>query len=270
MIVILVIVLFTIVGFAAFFSKSKEVTNYAEWKSACKMGVNSADAVSRTLNREVNINCPTYNINSQANDKDKIMADAAQYMYDCWDIFKRGNVNILSWDNGQNDYCVVCQNIVFDKKEKIHVSDFVKYLENTNTNKEMTYAEYLTGKKTMGYAQVAAENYIDTSEAYDVVFTYTRYVDYKNPKTMAVANMLPSPGTALAVSFAASFTPIATPVQTTMLAATTSGIILKTFFSGKNAEWVSGIYLVPTKAKDLKMIGCDEFPLKQYTRQDGG
>lgn len=261
--------------FTVFYGKLGKVSDYAQWKTTCTSSIADIDLLNTKgrqassliplapkSEKEPEIICPTYHAKSEAIDKIGVMSDIANYMYDCWSIFRKGDVNIFGWDMGDQNYCVICQNIAFKTKEKIKIREFSDYLAaKPIPTKAMTYSKYFAGDRKINTDSVS-EEFIDTSKTYDVVFTYRRMVDYNNPITMELADALTSPKIGL-LSVG-----LIHPLGSAAIAggaAIGTGFILRTFFSGKNANWTSGIEVVPSDATALKQIDCDIFPLKQQT-----
>ena len=240
------------------YAQSNKIAEYSSWKTTCKTSVADSDLMNKKLKLNPDIICPTYHLESGARSEKDIMKEISKSLYDCWDIFNRGDVNILDWNIGEKNYCVVCNNLAFDKETKISSRALADYMiANKIPNTNLSYADFLANGKEIDFEKFTNNEFIDTSETYDTVFTYRREVDYNNPNTMAVAEQLSK----------APIIPI-NPVSFQIgIHSRITGFMLKTFFSSKGAVWESGLSFVPTKSTELQKIGCDIFPLKQYTRE---
>ena len=147
--------------------------------------------LNEQLEKEAEIICPVYNIESDANDKEEIMQVYSKSMADCWGIFKRGDINLFGWDIQDKNYCVVCQNIIFDNKQEIKIKELIEYMDKaTIPNTDTTILDFLTNGKGIDSSTVSTVDVLDTSNAYDVVFGYNKVIAYENPALIKATDIM--------------------------------------------------------------------------------
>lgn len=195
--VILLIVLFIFgVFYANTFNEIDENTD----KQICKASVygNFGTKLAKKLKidaKENPPNCKTDLITIEKKENDKAKEIIAESMYDCWDQYGEGTLELFE---NPNIYCGVCSHITFEDDDLV-IDDFGEYLAvkkipsgehyKYKDKKIPTYYGYLTGFKTDGseFLKYNNENQnfigtIDTSKSkeYSVMFVYVKGKDKWN------------------------------------------------------------------------------------------
>ena len=141
----IIIILVTVVLLVNFlFSVRKGYADIVA-KEECKVGVN-AHAKSRLRYKDFSgdIKCPTVYLKITHEKEDVIKKKIADAMYDCWDGWQNGKLDIFADDSV---YCHICTRITFDKDIKIN--DFANYLATKNIpGQKISYLQYLTAERT--------------------------------------------------------------------------------------------------------------------------
>ncbi len=98
-----------------------------------------------TYGNPVDLKCSTNYESIGSKDEGVIKRTIANSMFDCWDQYGRGEIEIF--DTRDQNYCVVCSSLEFTNKKEIN--DFTQFLVDNKPNaaSEQTYFEYLTGIK---------------------------------------------------------------------------------------------------------------------------
>lgn len=258
-------------------------------KQTCKISVKENSGFKlRYQDFTGKIKCPTVDVAIKNEGQNAAKEKIANAMFDCWDQFGRGRLDLFADDN---IYCVICHNIKLNKGVKIE--EFNKYLsENNAPHQKVSYLQFLTTESTSGseflkeYEKSKIQDSIDASkkDKYVVVFTYVK--GKKELKEYAEKAKWASPGAgAMAVGFgvfkaggvigaaisASPATPaIGAPVG---LAISGTGATIMAFgalWSGIAGylvelpfEHIATISLVPYDAENLQALSCKELPLKQ-------
>ena len=178
-----VVILITAFVLFDFYGGIKEAYAKATAKQTCKASVKIHAALKlRYADFSGEIKCPTVKLkidDKNENIAKKKMADA---MYDCWDQFGRGKLELFSDDSV---YCTICHRTTFDKD--IKVSGFTKYLADNNPSRgKISYLQFLTTEQT-DYSEflnhIKNKKIDDTVDAsknsdYAIIFTYIKGKKY--------------------------------------------------------------------------------------------
>ena len=260
---------------------------YAVEKTTCKASVRAHTALKlRYADFSEEIKCPTVRlkIEDKKEDTKKKLADA---MYDCWDQFGRGQLELFTDDSV---YCSLCHRISF--ANDIKVNGLTKYLAETKTPKgESSYLQFLTTEETDNadflkeYESRKIVDSIDasTNNEYAVIFTYIK--GKKNLEKYLEKAKYTAPGVGLiglgfGIFKAGGFiggglSTIATPAVGVPVGLTISSAgaltmsigtlwsFLAGYFADVPFEHIALISFTPYDAKSLQDLNCKEIPIKQ-------
>jgi len=291
-----------VIIFLLFLSRTNDVLKAKAQKEICKsdvygqaaMGIKPLKTIEKIGelidNRHdivSDVNCPTQEVVI----KEKLDTKAGQVkaekqiataMYDCWDQFGQGKLELFESKIGTDMYCVMCSHITFKENDK-KIDGFINYLqENTiPSDTETTYAEYLTGYQTLDKLQMFKENLnsfmqqnnaheIITSSDYAVTFFYYKegYMDKIKSTALGMIGGA-TIGTAVPVGFLIAGTTIGTgglaAIGVAIFALGTGiGAVLG---SDKSANWNSGVMLIPLQSEQLSDLKCSYLPAKQSEKE---
>ena len=257
-------------------------------KQTCKASVQTHAALKmKYADFSGDIKCPTVKVTINDKDENVIKKQIADSMYDCWDQFGRGKLELFSDDS---EYCTICHRISLDKN--IKVNGFTDYLAKTNAPRQkISYLQFMTTEKTQSSdflndkANKKVDDTIDASKngEYAVIFTYIK--GRTNLKQFVTKATYATPGLGtIAIGFGifklggivgAGLSTIATPavgvpvgVTISSAGALTMGVgVLWSFLAVKFAdapfEHISLISFIPYDAPNLQNLNCKEIPVKQ-------
>ncbi|MBI2647072.1 hypothetical protein HYW99_01225 [Candidatus Woesearchaeota archaeon] len=284
----ILVLLITALIFFKFQGGLREV--YAETleKQTCKTNV-YAHALSKFRYADFSgeINCPTVELKIDDKNEEKSKKILADAMFDCWDQFGKGELDLFSDDS---IYCTICHRITFDTNIKIN--GFMEYLANEKPPRQkMSYLQFLTTERTQNSAFLKEfenrriEDTIDTSKnnEYAIIFTYIkgkRYLDEYLEKAKAT-----TPGIGMvAIGFGifkaggiigGAVSTIATPLGGAIVGGIISsagGVVmtvgalwtgLTLYFSGVPFEHIALISFIPYDAENIKSLKCIEINIRQ-------
>lgn len=251
--------------------RAEAMTNVrgADWASFFKRG------------GERGIQCHTFYEDIETDDEDEINAKIARYMYDAWDMFHEGRLELFDATLTDRTFCVLTHHIEFkgDAKNLGEVDGFVEYLATTKipspTKEEMSYLEYLHCFNTQ-YDLESLDEFpeedvnIDTDNDYGVMFVYTKAGELDtvlSVGTGAVAGALggKKAGAARAVGLSARFIPGA-GWALTIGGAITGGIAGFEAAGRPSADWSSCVVLFPYTEESINEFGCDYLPAEHPGR----
>lgn len=226
------------------------------------------------------IKCPTVKLKIEDKNEGSAKNKIADVMYDCWDQFGRGKLDLFS---GDSVYCSICHRITFDKDVKIN--GFISYLAEHNApGQKVSYTQFLTTEMTQNSQflnELKVQKIPDSIDAskqneYAVIFTYIKgkkYLDEYIEKTKHISGGL---GT-IAVGFgivkagaAIGITGIGAPVAVTV--SSFGGFVMSvgalwgfmgSYFAGVPFEHIQVVNLIPYDAENIKSLNCREIPIKQ-------
>jgi len=236
---------------------------------------------------DTDIKCPTQELKITSQDPEKIKYQMAKAMYDCWDQFAQGKLNLFG--DEETIYCNICHLITFKHKNQ-EITGFQEYLATKAIPGKggITYLDFIMNYETPNSAGVIPEmdesqqesfneGIIDTSKTYATIFAYAKGQDQmtkiKNhlsgsttPGEIGIAVGATAAGTVMVIILASN--PIGWGVAAvaiivgTIVYATTQ--LITFFFSTDNVpEWASFIIFKEYDAESLDSIGCEYIPLDQ-------
>lgn len=287
-VVIFILILFVA---ATSWASLKEAYNKAAEKQICKTSVLTHSRLKlKYADFSGKINCPKIELKIDDKDENAVKGQIASSMFDCWDKYGRGKLELFSDDNV---YCTICTRITLNKD--IKVKGITDYLSNAHPeNEKLNYLQLFTTEKPgeSEYSKYLAslgnrkiEDVLDASvnNEYAVVFTYIKGKEkIKNywEKTKYTA---PAVGT-VALGFAvvklgigaggvisAFLTPfVGVPVGTfisltggAMIVGGTYWAGFAAYFSGVPFEHAAFLSFIPYDAESLQSLNCNEIPVKQ-------
>jgi hypothetical protein len=279
--VLFLVILATLLYFYLLYNKGLSGTTP---KQICKSSVkmNAASHIG-DLYLDSELKCPTQYINIDKRKKDEVMGELAKYMYDCWDMFWEGELNLFPQEEGDTiNYCVVCHHIIFKEKMIIPATEFLSYLkENKRPGETKTYQQYLSSSSTRDDAadfdnpllqagQTDLSNYnIDTSVPYVTLFTYNKQGYWSKISTTLMGTGIGATAGIITGIVLAPFTGggslvIAAVIVGTSTAGTAGGAIIGyAVGSPKVADWQSSVQLMPYELSQLKGMQCNYLPVPQ-------
>ncbi len=267
LLIIIIILLATLITLWTFYNKLfKQVGNTD--KEICKSSV-YAHFLTKVKGKNIfntKIDCKTQLINIEKKDNEKSKYIISNAMYDCWDQFGEGKLNLFE---DENIYCFVCHHIDFKDKNLI-IDDFPEFLATRRIPKgKKTYLQYLTGYKTENSQILGIKDFenipkerIDTSKSndYAVVFTYIKGKE-KIEKFFDQTKKIGG-GTVAGVGGVL----IITGVVSTGVGAVIIGggvlALLSGYFGEADLEWASFIVLRPyNEDMIVNELGCEYAPI---------
>lgn len=154
---VLVLLVVTLLVLSLFLGKLKTATLGTVDKSMCKESVRTAAGAkivwegSVVIGDRMPISCGTKYITRSytEKDEDKIKQEIAGAMFDCWDNFHRGTLEIF--DTTDQNFCVICSRLDFPKYKKGQpdrkIDGFIEFLLNKQVPlKGMSYYTFLQGE----------------------------------------------------------------------------------------------------------------------------
>lgn len=276
--VTLIIILIT----AFFILKSeaniRDIYSKAIEKQTCKTSVKTHAALKlRYADFSGELNCPTVKLKISDKNEDKTKKKLADAMFDCWDQFGRGKLELFYDDSV---YCAICHRITFGKD--IKVNGFTEYLATKQASGQKTsYLQFLTTEKTQNsefLKELENKKIEDTMDAsknseYAIIFTYIKGKKYLEEYAEKAKYAVPGAGVAgagigLGVAVAIGkisgivLTAIAGTVATPLLII--GGVaFVASYYAGVPFEHIALISFIPYDAQNLENLNCKEIPIKQ-------
>lgn len=270
-------------------SKLKALYLSSVLKQSCKASVQeSTKFLLRYSEFAAKLNCPTIPLEIHDKDKEVIKKKIADAMYDCWDEFGRGRLDLFSDDNV---YCVICHKITFDKNIKFNGLN--EYIATKKApGQEATYLQYFTTERTenseflKNLESKKVDDTIDASKTndYAVVFTYIKGKKFMQERLAEAKYVAPGLGI-IAVGFgvfklggviagATSITGVGAAVGGTVAAA--GGFVMAvgalweyvTIYIASQSndvpfEHIASVSFIPYNAQSLINLNCKETPISQ-------
>jgi len=178
----MILMMLVIISILAFYGDVAAKFRSNDEKMACKTSVlEHAAAHLKIIDLSSDVKCPTRDI-SVDGDEEKMKSQLATAMYDCWDQFGEGKLDIFGPDG---IYCAVCNRVDFGSKGEL--TGFGNYLAFTSIpGKDISYLDYLNGYDTKKAQEAfsktkmdpAWDKPIDMSKKYSVIFVYAKGGDY--------------------------------------------------------------------------------------------
>lgn len=285
--VALIILLVGILIFINFQGSVKEASAEYAAKEACKVSVKETSAFRlRYEDFSGDIKCQTQNLKiKDAKIAKKKVADA---MYDCWDQFGRGKLDLFADDNV---YCVICNYINFS--ENVKISGLNNYLATQKPqNQDTTYLDILTAERTENskfLKELESRKIYDELDAskksdYAAVFTYIKgkkYLEEYSKKIgytqigigiAAIGTVVVFKGGPAAAVISSSFLTPAGGVAVGLFVAGTGTILfgvgalwsyIAWNYAGVPFEHIASVSFIPYDAQELQALNCKDLPVKQ-------
>jgi hypothetical protein len=245
---------------AVIITKIVEVANEANQKETCKKSVLMySKTVIGGKPLSDSIKCPTKYITIKSNSDDEAKRTIANEMYDCWDNFGQGKLELF--DTKNENFCAVCSVIGFSGV-KGDIDGFSEFLANEKIpTRDETYLEFLIGesqdnlKEQTAYAD--SEFKINTEAEYAVMFTYSKKSRMSTIAKSAIGIVTGAVLAAGGVFLIATGVGIPAGIVVIANAAVIGGTIGG--FTGsqsgsKQSEWQAAVMLV--NSSDVGNIGC--------------
>ncbi|MBN2457972.1 hypothetical protein JXB31_02465 [Candidatus Woesearchaeota archaeon] len=210
---------------------------------------------------------------------ESVKRELANLMYTSWDMMHEGKLNLFSGESGEERYCILTHHISFKGVPKLE--GFYSYLEQNEIPKpddNRKYSEYLkcfnpTPELFLG-PQLSAEDAIDTSQDYGIMFLYTKkgymqkvWASFAGGKWGTVAGT--ASGVITAILMPEPFFSKATAliiIGQAIAGATTGSVGGYLSGSEKAADWQACILLFPYNEHSLKNLNCTYMPGVQGNR----
>jgi hypothetical protein len=248
-------------------------------KNACKMSVLQQAATKSVTAKlpadlaQIPIKCPTEIITIKETEPEKIKAAVANKMYDCWDNFGKGKLNIFPSERLADEiFCVVCSSISFEKKGET-VNGFMQYLVDNNAplvSQSYYYDFNGVNPSTEEYNALASNptDAINTDNKYGVLFAYgkrTLFWDRWTKAEVAGVGTAAVGGTLLTIGIASGFVTGGVGWIITGIAAASAGAYGWGFVHGGDMQsvYTGSVQLLPidgTNKDDLQKINCTYIP----------
>ena len=230
-------------------------------KQMCKDSIMLYSKTAMFAGRPISqsIKCPTRYLKLPVEDNKDVEAakkEIASQMYDCWDNFGRGKLELFDPKNGR--FCVVCAVISFSSPNK-KIDGFVEYLnQNRIPGRNETYAQFLGNSEEVEFEQGVDKFEIDTSKVYAVMLTYDKR-SRLSTLTKATTGFIVGAAASVA-GVALIMSGIGAPVGIGVLAAAatiggTASAVIASQTGAENSEWTAGVILEDENS--VADIGCD-------------
>ncbi|MEM3370661.1 MAG: hypothetical protein QXW00_02955 [Candidatus Woesearchaeota archaeon] len=207
------------------------------------------------------LRCPTKYLKLDPKDAE-VKNKIANELYDCWDNFYRGQLELFDPQNGR--FCVVCSVISFSEKNK-KIDGFSSYLASTKIyGKNETYLEFLSNGVGSNYdlqAKYLDYNFqIDTSNTYAVILLYDKIsrMSYMKKAEIGGISGLAAGGVVAGVIISLTGVGLVAGIiitATSLVAGAASGAIIGTQAGASKSEWTAAVALLDEK--ELQSINCD-------------
>ncbi len=271
-----------IVFFVLIKNTGQSTINIAE-KNTCKESVQQyakLNIAGINLAQTDTIKCPVQLKTIDSSNPERAKKQLAGAMFDCFDEFGAGELNIFETRRASTDhYCVVCSKITFTDPSK-KIDGFAQYLsEEFVPGKKVTYFQYFksemvsegeqttvtnidTGEKVKGALKNTPFS-IDTSTQHAILFTYSKSTGWWD-KIVAV-EIAGTAGFVIGGAVAGFFTGgLGWVAAGAAVAGGGTGIgfgLVKA--PPLHSEWQAGVILLPYNKDVRDFLKCDEIPIKQ-------
>jgi hypothetical protein len=270
----------------AFEERLKDIYTGAIDKGACKSEVIAHSKLKlRYIDFSDDISCPTIPLKIDNHNENVVKRKIADSMYDCWDQYGRGQLELFT---DENNYCAICHRISLD--EDVKFSGLSEYLaQNNHPSQDISYLQFLTTEKTQNSEYIEEfenRNIINSVDAsvnseYAIVFTYIKGKKNLEEFTKKVAYTAPgvgltavgagliyySPGVTAAVS--ATLTPaVGVPAGAAVLTLGTISLgigALWSYLAATNTnipfDHIALVSFIPYNAESLQSLNCRDLPV---------
>ncbi len=285
----LVLILIILVVMIVFRNQLFAETESTIPKDICKQSVYNNYLLAKTLKVfGADVKCPTQYVKIDNSDEQTAKRELAKKMYDCWDQFGEGKLQLFSDETGV--FCAVCHDITFTDKSK-KINGFLEYLATTTIPlSTKTYSEYFTDYQTQGsqFLESYSKENLPTSvidpainNHYATIFYYVKGKDKLQDYWAKTKSSLPGVGifavglgimkvgaiTGGAISATGLGAPLGVAVAS--ISATAGGVVMlggvlytaiANWYGGVDPEFISEIKLEPYDEQTLKQLGCQILP----------
>lgn len=294
----LVSVVFLGVILFIFLKNSAIVNNDVTAKDACKRSVQQYAKLKLPgidLTHTDTIRCPTRSLTIDSSSDETANRGIAKAMYDCFDQFGAGELELFETRRGSTDnYCVVCSKLTFTEKDK-EVRGLAAYLTIvTVPGHKYTYYGFLGGsgvpegdalnaavvKDSNGNDKIDKGDSVDktvalnnipfdavnTSKNYAVMFTYGKTTGWWDK--LSAGSIAGTAGMVVGGAVAGFFTGgVGWVVAAAAVAGGSSTLFAVVKAPNLQSDWSAGVVVLPfddTIKESLKKAGtdCKEIPIK--------
>ena len=278
-----VIILVTILIIAAFQSSFFKKTDKGTAKEICKSSV-LMHSMGRmgSFSLDLEAKCPTQEVYIKTNDDNQRKYELAKTMYDCWDQFGEGKLELFG--DEETIYCHVCHVIAFKDKDS-EVEGFPDYLATKSIPgmNKISYLDFFMNYETPHSKGVVQEMdpqdtesikeaTIDTSKTYATIFAYAKGEDgmakiktFLSGEGQASHSFLIGVGIGAGAAILVGVGLVSNPVGWIILGV---GVVvmgvaaaISYFFDDNEVEWSSFILFREYDEDALTDIGCEYIPL---------
>lgn len=286
--VFVIVILITTFILITFEGNLKDIYAKATAKQTCKASVKTHSLLKiRYADFSGEIKCPTLKLEIKDKNEEIAKKKLADAMYDCWDQFGRGELELFSDDSV---YCSICHRITLGKDVKIN--RFTEYLATNHApGQKISYLQFLTTIQTQNsdflkvLEKQKIEDVIDASKnnEYATIFTYVKGKKYLEQYAEKAKYTFTGVGL-IAVGFGifkaggivgGAVSSIATPYVGVPVGASISSVggfvmavgalwtWLGGYFAGVPFEHIALVSFIPYDAQSLQSLNCKEIPIKQ-------
>ena len=234
---------------------------------------------------DTDIKCPTQELHIKTRDHNVAKQNIAKAMYDCWDQFAQGKLNLFG--DEETIYCSICHIITFRHKNK-EILGFANYLATQKIPMKggITYLDFFMNYETpqsegvipeMDESQQESfnEGIIDTSKTYATIFAYAKGKDQMEKIQRHLSGSTTAGEIGIAVGVTAAGTVIVIILASNPIGWVVAGValvvgavvyaatqVITFFFSPDNEpEWASFILFKEYNNASLNEIGCETIPI---------
>ncbi|MBI2550516.1 hypothetical protein HYV83_05055 [Candidatus Woesearchaeota archaeon] len=271
----LVSVVFVGVILFIFLKNSALVNNDVTAKDACKRSVQQYAKLKVPgidLTHTDTIRCPMRSITVDSGKDETANRGIAKAMYDCFDQFGAGTLELFETRRGSTDnYCVVCSKLTFTEKGK-EIKGLAEYLTTvTVPGQKYTYFEFLKGsgaseEEVKTLEKIAPFDITYTSKPYAVMFAYGKTTGWWDK--LSAGSIAGTAGIVVGGAVAGFFTGgIGWVVAAAAVAGGSSLGVAVVKAPYLESDWQAGVMVMPydeTIKESLKKAGtdCSELPVK--------
>lgn len=270
--------LVTVLLMIFFVSSLMDVHEEKSQKEICKQEIR-AEAMTNVRGTEIKsffetggeqgVKCHTFLEEIETDDEEEIKAELVRFMYDAWDMFHEGELDLFDVGLTDRNFCVLTHHIEFnDNAEDVgEVEGFVEYLAENEipspAKEEMSYLEYLhcyntrydveEVKKEIGGSSRTNIADINTENDYGIMFVYTKAGELDS--LVKGAGITSAIATVAGVTVTVSTGGLAVFAIGGALAGGAGGLIT----SGP-ADWSACVVLFPYTEESINQFDCDYLP----------
>ncbi|MBD3163801.1 hypothetical protein GF323_01250 [Candidatus Woesearchaeota archaeon] len=220
------------------------------------------------------LKCSTQYVTVESGEKQEVMHELAMRMYDCWDMFGQGKLNLFPQKESTTiNYCVICHHIQFKEKLQISAEEFIEYLKTHEipTGKK-TFQQYLSNTiKTRQTKDVILEKGetdlskidIDTSIPYATMFTYNKEGYWHKISTTLIGIGAGIPIGIIGIILVPVSSGASLIAASAIIGGTSGAIIGYNVGSPIASGWNASVQLLPYELSQLNTLQCDYLPVTQ-------